>query len=953
MCNGLGMRIYTWQRVCLFLLVCAVVARGQSPFDSRVTQSQLSRLDPKTESTSVLLETSKELLKNEQLAEAVPFLEEILVRLEGDDEKKARQTLAFSLYQLAYCQMKLGEYVSAGKNFIRFADEFPDDPQMESGRVLAAQCLTMVQQWPTVEEQAALVLQNVRLPEDLKIPATQLLSEACYQQEKWATAVKPLSALYRMADKDSVRSGAAVMLVTCYVRLNDFDNLFRFLPNCDMVARHNVGLNVALLEAGDAHYNAGEYLKALLLYRQVLLKKNLIAHYEQRLMEVKSTLKPFVAGGSQTLTQYKEGQRRQQDLFDRLKKQYDAIVAFDDYDMDVALRTAQCYNDLDRNWPAHAIYERIYKENPDSELADEARYSAFAVMIDEREWALAAAEGYAYLQDKPQGDFIDDITLNLMQVHLQQEQLDLAYDIGRRGLELSPEHKYIDQVDYLMGYIRFLSLDYEEALTRFSEVLSRWPDSRYYESAEYWRAMTLLFMGRFVESESAFSAYLSNPKYVERVYEEDASYRLGIAQYGAEMYDVAETTFRAFVELYPESTLLSEAYAMLGDLRAAEGELEVALDFYRLAREKARNIGQVNYPLFQAAKVLELDKRFADIVELMANYLKEYGGAGDYANAANWSGRAYKALDDYPHALKIYLDVVDAYGADAENAGVDVVLNQILEDYNSEDWVAYQSVITQELHKHLEAAMDGGVRTLELRYQTLFAQISVGEERESYIRSIVQSRNIPASGPSTLVLIAREGVKLGDFELVHEATARFMSNFEISNNMLYIMLANMDALIAEGSYREATELSEEILLKFGYSKSVGYARKRRGDAFRMQGKYEDALEAYKEVLAIREWRGPLTPEALYYSGICKMKLGEIEEAFAYFQRIYVLYEDYLEWVAPAYAKSIACMKQLGGYDQEIINTYKEMVANEAVAKTPEGQEAAEQLRLLEPAGEVL
>ena len=198
-------------------------------------------------------------------------------------------------------------------------------------------------------------------------------------------------------------------------------------------------------------------------------------------------------------------------------------------------------------------------------------------------------------------------------------------------------------------------------------------------------------------------------------------------------------------------------------------------------------------------------------------------------------------------------------------------------------------------------------------------------------------------------MIAREGVKRGQFEIVHEASERFLSKFPISNEMLYIMTANLDALVEEGSYNEAVVLSEEILLKFGYSKSVGYARKRRGDAFRLQGHHMKALEAYKEVLAIREWRGPLTPEALYYSGLCKLELGDVEEAFAYFQRIYVLYEDYTQWVAPAYSKSIQCMEKLGGYDQEIVNTYNEMLANEAVSETPEGLEAAKRLRELKPA----
>ncbi len=919
-----------------------------------VTQSQLSRLDPTSESTSVLLETSKELLKNEQLEDALPFLEEVLVRLEGDDEKKARQTLAFTLYQLAYCQMKLGEYVSGARNFIWFSDEFPDDPQQESARVLAAQCLTMVQQWPSVEEQVSIVLKNVRLSDELKVPATQLLAESRYQQEKWSEAIKPLGSLFRIAKKDTVRAGAAVMMVTCYVRLNDFGNLFKFLPHCDEAARHDVGLNVALLEAGDSHYNRGEFQKALLLYRLVLLKADLITHYENRLRNLKAAMKPFVAGTSQTLTEFKELQRKQELLFDRLLKQYSVIKDFQDYDMDVALRTAQCYNDLERNWPAHAIYKRIYTENPESELADQSRFSGFAVMLDEREWAFAMTEGYEYIEMLPEGEFIDDITLNLMQVHMQQEQFDLAFDMGTKGLELSPDHKHIDQVKYLMGYIRFMRLDYEISSDFFSEILRRWPESRYYESAEYWRAMSQLFLGNFFEAESAFTAYLSNPKYAPRVYAEDSSYRLGVAQYGAEKYEESEGTLRGFVDEYPDSKMVSEAYAMLGDLRGAEGGMELALDFYTLAQEKALNMTQMNYPVFQAADVLIRLNRYSEVIELLAEYQTQWGAQGDFANAANWSGKAYKAMDEYPRALNAYLEIVDTYGADADLGGIDLVLREIIGDYNGEEWAAYQSVIREYLDAHLKSAKDKGRRTLELQYETVLASITEGDEREVYVNSIVQAKNVPASGPSTLVLIAREGVKRKEFEMVHDATRRFMSTFPISNNMLYIMLADLDALIGDESYGEALELTETILLKFGYaSKSVGYARKRRGDIFRLQGNHEQALEAYKEVLSIREWRGALTPEALYCSGVSNMKLGNIQDAFAYFQRIYVLYEEYTEWVAPAYAKSIQCMEELGGYDQDIIKTYREMLNNESVASTPEGIEATKRLRELEPAGQVL
>ncbi len=930
------------------LLAAVLLSAGPSARARGVTESQLSRLDPSSESTSVLLVTIKDLLTNDQYEDALPFLKESVRRLDGDETKKARQTRAFSLYQLGHCQMKLGEYISAARNFIRFAEEFPEDLQQESARVLAAQSLTMLQQWPAVEEQAALVLENPRLAEELKISATQLLSESRYQQEKWSEAVRPLATLFRMAPKEEVRAGAAVMLVTCYVRLDDFGNLFKFLPHCNGAARHDVGLNVALLEAGDSHYNQGEYQKALLLYRLVLLKKDLIAHYENRLRETKALIKPFVVDGRQTLAEHQEQQLKLQQLYTRLDKQYNVITNFQDYDQDVALRMAQCYNDLQRNWPAHAIYQKIYTENPTSSLADQSRFSAFAVMLDEREWALAIAEGYDYVEKCAAGEFVDDVTLNLMQVHMQQDQFELAYAAGQKGLEMSPDHKHIDQVKYLMGYIRFRSMDYEEALARFSEVLERWPASRYYESAEYWRSMALLFLGRFPEAVAAFEGYLTSSEYDKRLYEEDASYRLGIAQYGDELYAESEATFRAFVDEYPESQLLSEAYAMLGDLRAAEGDLQVALDFYGLAREKALTMGQVNYPLFQTAKVLELKKDYLELVELMGSYLAEQGETGDFVNAANWQGKAYKALDEYPHALDAYLKTVDAFGNNANLGGVGLILRQIVSDYNGDDWVAYREIITGKLAEHLAAAQARNQKTLELHYQTAFARITEGEERAAYVNAIVQSRNVPAAGAGTLVLIAREGVKRKDWELVHDAHRRFRSTFKISNNMLYIMNANLDALVNDGSYDDALALSEEILQKFGYSRSVGWARKRRGDVFRLQKDYERALEAYKEVLAIREWRGPLTPEALYCSGICKFELGEIEEAFAYFQRIYVLYEDYTRWVAPAYAKSIECLELLGGHEADIIKTCKEMLANEAVADTPEGEAARKRLQEFAP-----
>ena len=87
----------------------------------------------------------------------------------------------------------------------------------------------------------------------------------------------------------------------------------------------------------------------------------------------------------------------------------------------------------------------------------------------------------------------------------------------------------------------------------------------------------------------------------------------------------------------------------------------------------------------------------------------------------------------------------------------------------------------------------------------------------------------------------------------------------------------------------------------------------------------------------------MAPEILYWIGVCKREQGEIEKAFAFFQRVYVLYKGQPEWAAKAYEASVDCLQKLGRKD-EAIQTWKEMIADPVIQKTPEGIRAAELLR---------
>ena len=142
---------------------------------------------------SRLLGGCRELLRNEQHEEAVPFLEEAVFRLEDDPEKKAQQTLAFSMFQLSDCWMKLGRYDEGGVGFRSFADLFEQDPQQVEARLLSAQCFSLAGWWEEAEEQAVRVLELEVVADDEGASALRLCAEARFEQGKWERHPSKLS----------------------------------------------------------------------------------------------------------------------------------------------------------------------------------------------------------------------------------------------------------------------------------------------------------------------------------------------------------------------------------------------------------------------------------------------------------------------------------------------------------------------------------------------------------------------------------------------------------------------------------------------------------------------------------------------------------------------------------------------------------------------------------------
>jgi len=878
---------------------------GVSFAQSRSSVAQLA--------TSELLRFAQTFLEDGKSEQAVPYLEEVVIRfaeLKGEDAAAARTA---GMYQLGLCYLETGQFVEAAEIFQQFVQQYPQHASVTMARFLVLESFA----WQNDAQAMRAYIDRMEASGELD----QLVS------------------VFNGSDANTYRH-AALSLSAVYARMGDLDNLRRFLPYCDEAARGDVGLNLALMEGGDRAVENRDYLAALAFYRQVQSNRELLAGCDLRLAALKKELSvsppwvPLRQREAQAVARTDEEARYERMVEER------RMLAEKNYDIGLMMRLAQCYEAMERHRIAYLLFENVYTQFPESREAESARYAAFRSLIPLEKWTEAQTAGQAYIEAYPDGRYRDETALSLMHVFLGMEDFAAADEQGRRLLSQAPIHRYLDQVNYLMGSIQLHEQNYEEALAFFSKTAADWPNRPYAEDSVYWIGMCNLFLGRFEQALEVFEGYLTDPARNPKLFAEDVSFRIGMARYGLDDFTEAKTVFQNFLKTFPESDLTSEACSMLGDLYGADGEMERALAYYRDARRLAVDADQAGYAIFQMAKVYELLKQYDEIIALMDDYLSGQQPQDRFAEACLWIATSWKALGEEQKALETLCGALYQYGADPQIEGADQLLEALAdESLDSQLGVERAAWIMERLAPARIASLSSdGEKALGIRLTALFAELSSGEERAGYLDLLLDQPNLEIFSPHSLLLFARESAVRGDTARVQRAYDYFTEVFKISSAGLEMSQLRIAALLEEDKGDEALALVDESLELYFAENGVGVLQKLKADVLRQTGRFNEAFAAYNEFLSNRAWRGSLTPQALYWAGACAYEMGDLKEAAAYFQRVYVMYEQHSEWVAKAYEGSVRCLQDLGR-QAEAVQTWREMTANSDVAATPEGQRA--------------
>ena len=464
------------------------------------------------------------------------------------------------------------------------------------------------------------------------------------------------------------------------------------------------------------------------------------------------------------------------------------------------------------------------------------------------------------------------------------------------------------------------------------------PNSALATRADYWIALGHLFLEEYEEARSGFQA-LAHSNAIPGI-REDSAYRQGVAEYGLNDYPAAIATFRKFQETYPDSALAAEALAMIGDMQAAEGLLDEALASYTEAMHRATNSVQGDYAAFQMARTFELEGRWQEILGLFEEYLELFGESANITQAAYWRGNALNQMGKPAEARRSFIDTVLTHGNDPDADGIDFIIRDLIEEFNGGRVpVQEREALTEELIAASRRAEDLDQRTLELRLLGLEHEVSRNEKRKEKISGrLLREENLPDASPGVLALMGSLGKQQGEDELTLLTYQTFLERYPESDLSLDALVGLAERHMEAGEWSEALPYFVSITERYPTLPQAAEAHLRLADIYRKLDEPEKAVETYTLILSVKDWRGPLWPTALLRLGDTRLEQGKAQEAFGYYQRVYVMYAGYPELAAEAYLHSARILEKQGK-SAEVKRTLQEMLDQPALAEQPIAREA--------------
>jgi tetratricopeptide (TPR) repeat protein len=901
-------------------------------------------------SFSDLIAQAESLIDSDQPASAIPLLKEIINRTDTLQDRDAKQSVQTARLQLGSSYAKIQRWKDARDTIQDYLRNTPVTERISALQILAQAALAE-QDWDALDQAAKGIMEETPGIREQRVAETFLL-QAHFNLGRYTEALELLpEVIERAEDPDNIRS-YRIMKLRCLFETGETAQMIQALPQTFRgAARDDVTLNLTLLRMGDDLFERQEYRKALALYRLVLPKQQLLVRQQQRLEET-------------------ENSRNGEWSIEELREALETLRQVPEYDIHIAYRAAQIYSEQKRFWEAVVLFERLYDEHPQREEGQAAYLQKVLLLFEIGADEEAVAESIEYLEKNRSGLYPRMICSRLAQHYLRIEKFREALALGPRYADRwsraadADEKAQETDLRYLFSFVRFQLGEYEEAAQAFDRVIQTDPDSQAAIDSNYWKAMCRLLQQNYEQAYREFIAY--REKWPRASFAPAALFRAGVCRFGLEDYDQAKTIFESFIRDYPDDALMPEALTMHGDLLGADGAIDEALAAYTRAFQiVAKNYKAANDPIlraqiplpatyatFQAARTLEADaeahmdqkeeelaeEKYRQLIAWVERYIQAFGDDADWAQGVFWIGKAQIELGETEKAATAYLDTVIRRGDDPAQEGVAAILFDMANIIRR--WLdePQREKILQDIQRARSRAT---APALKIRLDVLLAELDKTHEQLGR-ELLAREKNLEAVPPSGLALMCAALLEKQEDSRSAEFFNLFAERYEDSPFRVTAFELHAKDLYRQGKTDAAFDLAEEALGLYGATADTGWAQLMKGKVEMARGEVEQAAETFNMIFNVSAWRGPITAEAMFRMAEARQAQGDLEKAFAFFQRTYLLYKAYDDgrWAAEAYLRSAECLRKMGRVTAAR-NTYRAMLLDKYVRDLPQAQTAKE------------
>lgn len=767
---------------------------------------------------------------------------------------------------------------------------------------------------------------------------------------------------------DSMHRGYALMqVINSLVKQKKFDELSGWVSRLYRTdARYDIRVNLALMNAATALFDAKHYDSALPLFRMILPREELITHQSVRMWELQ--LEAGIATPDQVPERYRI--RMDETLFGKrysteavieetwseaerdgknvnkprelleLEEMIRTLESLPPYESEVLYRSAHLYDEVNRPWEAARFFEQVYDAEPGSEIGERSFYDMIRILLDPlKEIGEAEPRAIAYLKRRSEGLVPRQIAYLLTAYYQQNNRTaDIKTLLPYLEKFVPSEDRIVLKYECELWYMQAVAdvslLNYEAAEAGFRRVIEQFPGSHQEENASYWHAVTLLFLEKYDEALAELDGYLK--RFPDGEWVAAATFQTGTCLFGLERYDEALLRFSKVINTYPDSPVFPDACSLRGDIYGSRGLLDEAVQDYEQAVASARTQTQAKYATFQMAAVFESEDRFDRILEVVQTYLDTYGNEADISMGIYWIGKTMLSQGRVDDAVQTYFDAIVKHGGDLRQDGVD----SIIADLVRLSKVNLSADRNQALRGRIASTLAAGENpVLLLRLRALLAKMN-GTEVELGAQLIAELDNFENAAPPVLAAICDASFAQQDYSRSEELLSMFLLHFDDSEFMRSAYRLRGFALYESGDYDAALKLISDAQARYGTDYDVAWAQLMKGNVLTRLGRHAEAIAELEAVFNVVGWRGESYAEAAFLLAQAHEAAGNLLKAHGWYQRTYVQFKGYQDgnWAADAYLGSARVLQALGR-TADARNTCRAMLFDKYVNSLPQAAEA--------------